>query len=106
MTFHVTPRKFDTDGEALDHQDDSAEFQRDLICVSPCSRIDKICRVRPEDDATNGSDSGFSDVETFLDDRGAKHEQTGETAENDINQMRSVDVYLLPNHDGEDVNRA
>ena len=91
MLLHVVFRQFDSDGETLDDEDDARELESDLISVAPCSRVDEVRGVRAKDDSTDSSDRCFSDVEALLDEGGTQHEQGGEAAEDDVDQMRSVD---------------
>ena len=60
MLLHVVLGKFDSDGETLDDEDDARELERDLIGISPCSRIDQIRSVGAEDDTADGGDGCFS----------------------------------------------
>lgn len=55
--------------------------------------------MRSEYDTANSCDCGLADIESFLDHRGAQHEKTGETSEDDVDQMRSIDAELIPRHD-------
>lgn len=53
-----------------------------------------------EDDATDGGDGSFTNVQAFLDDGGAQHEQAGEAAEDQVDQMWLGDGEMIPRHDG------
>ena len=44
-----------------------------------------------EDDTAQGCHSGLTNVQAFLDDGGAQHEQRGEAAEDDVDQVRLCD---------------
>jgi len=98
MFLHVVLWQFDTDGETLHDEDDAGEFERDLIGVAPRSWVDQVRGMRPKDDPADGSHGCFADVEALLDERGAQHEQGGEAAEDDVDQVRPVDGEVVPRH--------
>ena len=99
MLFHIVFGQFDADGETLDDEDDAREFEGDLIRIAPCVRVDQVGGMGTEDDAADGSDGGFADVETFFDKGGAEHEEGGEAAKDNVDQMRSIDCETIPCHD-------
>ena len=98
MLLHVVFRQFDAYGETLDDEDNSREFEGDLIRVSPCSRVDQVRGMWTEDDAADGGNSCFSYVQSFLDEGRAQHEERGEATEDDVDQMRSIDREVIPRH--------
>lgn len=98
MLFHIVFGQFDADGETLDDEDDSRELEGDLIGVSPCSRVDQVGGMRAKDDSADGRDSCFTYVQSFLDERRTQHEQRCEAAEDDVDQMRSIDREMFPRH--------
>jgi hypothetical protein len=57
--------------------------------------------MRAKDDPTNGGYRGFADVQSFFDEQRAKHKKTCESPDNEICQMRLVDVELFPDHGGD-----
>lgn len=103
MLLHVVFGQLDADGEALDDEDDARELERDLVGIAPCAWIDEVRSVRAEDDADDGCDGSFADVETFFDEGRAQHEQRGEAAQDDVDQMRSIDREMVPRHGEETV---
>lgn len=62
MLLHVVFRQFDPYGKALHDKDDTGEFERDLIGIAPCSRVDQIGSVGTKDDAADRGHGGFANV--------------------------------------------
>lgn len=56
--------------------------------------------MRAEDDAAQGGDGGFSNVQSFLDDGRAQHEQARESSQDDIHQVGLIDGQVVPRHLG------
>ncbi len=100
MALHVGFGQFDANGETLHHQDDSGKFQSDEIGIAPFEGINQIRGVRAKDDATNGGYGSFANVEFFLDEEGYQHKNTGETAQNDVDQVRLGNGKMIPGHGG------
>ncbi|RDL39474.1 uncharacterized protein BP5553_03814 [Venustampulla echinocandica] len=98
MLLHIIFGQFDPHGKALDDQDDARELERDLIGITPCSRVDQIGGVRAKDDATDGGDGGFTYVQPLLDERRAQHEKRREAAKDDVDQVRPIDRQVVPCH--------
>ena len=102
MSLHVCFGQFDSDGEALYNQNDAGALEGDLVRVTPGNGIEDIGSMGAKDDAADGCHGGLTDVHLLLDEQGAQHEETGETAEDKVRQMRLVDRHLFPPHlDGE-----
>lgn len=98
MLLHVVLGQLDPHGETLHDEDDPGELEGDLISVAPGEGIDEICGVRTEDDPTEGRDGGLADVHALFDEGGAEHEERGEAAEDDVDQMRPIDGEVVPGH--------
>ena len=79
-------------------KDDAREFESDLIGISPCSRVDQVGGMRAKYDTADSCDGGFTYVESFLDERRTQHEERCEAAENDVDQVRSIDREMVPCH--------
>jgi hypothetical protein len=54
--------------------------------------------MRSKYDAANSGDSSFTNVQPFLNDGRAQHEECGEAAEDQVDQMRPVYVEMFPCH--------
>ena len=52
--------------------------------------------MRAEDNPTDSSYGGFTDVELLFDEEGHQHEKTGETSNNEVGPMRLVYRKLFP----------
>ena len=100
VPFHVEFGQFDADGEALDDEDDARELNGDDVDAAPGPGIDQVGGMRPEDDAADGGNGGLTNVHALLDDRRAQHEERGEAAEDDVDQVRLGDVEVVPRHGG------
>ena len=70
MLLHVVLRQFDTDSKALHDKNNPSELQSDLIGVAPCQGIDEVGGMRTKDDADQRRNRGFSNVQSFFDNRG------------------------------------
>ena len=101
MLLHVELGQFDTDGEALNDEDDAGELDGDNVDIAPGLGVDEVGGMRAEDDTAKSGDGGFTNVHALLDDGGAKHEKRSEAAKNDVDQVRLGDRKMIPSHDGE-----
>lgn len=98
MALHVGLGQLDADRETLYHQDYAREFEGDLIDIAPVAGIYKIGGMRTEDDAKDRGNSSLTDIQAFLDDGRAEHEQACKGPQEDVDQMGPIDRKLLPGH--------
>lgn len=66
VALHVGFGQLDADGEALNDQDDSGTLQRDFVNIPPAQGVEKVGRMRAEDDAAQGGNGGFTNVQLLL----------------------------------------
>ena len=99
MPLHVSSWQFDTDCETLHDENDSGELIGENVDTTPGDWIDQVGTQRTEDDTDYCCYRCLTNVEFFLDDRGTEHEQAGEAAENDVDEMGVGDCKLRPGHD-------
>jgi hypothetical protein len=52
-----------------------------------------------EDNAADGCNSGFPNIQLLFDEQRNQHEYTGEASEDKVNQMRLIDRQMFPRHD-------
>ena len=100
MACHVGFWELDADGEALDDEDDARELDGDNVDVAPLARVDEVCRMRAKDDAKDGGHGRLANVHALLDEGRDEHEDCGEGAQQDVDQMGSRDGEVIPRHGG------
>lgn len=100
VLLHVKLGQFDADGKTLDDENDARELDGDDINAAPGPRVDEIGGMGSEDDAAEGGDGGLANVHALLDNGRAQHEERGEAAEDNVDQVRLGDVEVVPRHGG------
>lgn len=54
--------------------------------------------MRAEDDAAEGCDGGFANIELLFDEKRAQHEQAREATEDHVSQMWPIEIKVIPCH--------